>query len=293
MNQLILTLTAAFSLIMRVLGAHSAGIHMKKLLILAIAILGIVHPGFAFEAGSTESATSINAVPYTISSPGIYYLASDILNGTGKITINASNVVLDLGGHTLQVSTPDECVLVQGNSDPGIPSVQNTNVTVQNGVLVNKVASCLNLAFTSNCTLEHLVCISAGQTTLLDGNSTNNRISHCSFTSGKPALPQGPNWKYGPGYCTIMLVGASDLLEDNIITSPITMVIYSFNTGGESSFAGNTLVHNVIHAGSIASPIGPVGPGVVLDQYDVYSALFFPGQPAGHVNVSGGVHATE
>jgi hypothetical protein len=47
---------------------------MKRLLILTSAILATANYGFAFEAGSDEAATPINSVPYTITSPGIYYL---------------------------------------------------------------------------------------------------------------------------------------------------------------------------------------------------------------------------
>ena len=94
---------------------------MNKLLILTIALLGIANCGFAFQTGSNEAAIPINSVPYTINSPGIYYLANDIIShANAKITISASNVVLDLGGHTLQVSSTDECIFVGARAIPPI-----------------------------------------------------------------------------------------------------------------------------------------------------------------------------
>ena len=53
-----------------------------------------------------SSAGEISAVPYTITSPGVYYLEHDITskNPNGNITISSSDVVLDLQGHTLQLA---------------------------------------------------------------------------------------------------------------------------------------------------------------------------------------------
>jgi hypothetical protein len=259
---------------------------MKKLLITSIAILGIVHHGFAFDTGSDEAAIPISSVPYTINSPGIYYLAKNIFtNANAKITISASSVVLDLGGHTLQVSSTDECIFVKGTV--GGPPV--TNVTIQNGALVNNVAGCIFLNFTNGCVIDHVSATAAGQCTLFDEGGANNRISNCIFASGKPASPQGPFGKNGPAPCTVFLEGCSDLVENNIITSAESGAVESANTGGVG-LATNALRNNVVRTPLFGAP----SPSVVLDGFnDVYIGNLFPGKPAGANNVTGGVRATE
>jgi hypothetical protein len=69
-----------------------------RLLPLVAAVIAIVN--------YTARAGEITSVPYTISSPGIYYLARDITstNPNANITLSASDVVLDLQGHTLQLA---------------------------------------------------------------------------------------------------------------------------------------------------------------------------------------------
>ena len=48
-----------------------------------------------------EPRTPISSLPYTISSPGSYYLTGDLNSSTSGITINSSDVELDLNGFTL------------------------------------------------------------------------------------------------------------------------------------------------------------------------------------------------
>ena len=258
---------------------------MNKLPILTIALLGIANCGFAFQTGSNEAAIPINSVPYTISSPGIYYLANDIFSHqNAKITISASSVVLDLGGHTLQVSSTDECIFVEG---AGFPNPV-TNVTIQNGALVNNVAGCIFLWYANGCVIDHVSATAAGQCTLFDVSGADNRISNCTFASGKPASLQGPFGSHGPALNTVALLGCSDLIENNIITSAEVGAVASGNTGSAASTAGNALRNNVVRSPSLAGA-APVS----LDEYDVYIGNLFPGKPAGATNVTGGVHATQ
>ena len=255
---------------------------MKSVLHL-IAILGIALLGSAAIASAQNHP--INSVPYTIDSPGFYYLAKDIFtNENAKITISASNVVLDLGGHTLQVSSTDECIFVEASAFPAV-----TNVTIQNGALVNNVAGCLFLLRTNGCVIDHVSATSAAQCTLFDISGANNRISNCVFISGNPRAGQGPIGPHGPAPCNVFLLGCSDLFENNIVTSLQAPAIGSENTGAAGSDLGNALRNNVVRSPSFFSP----DPSVALDQFDVYIGNIFPGKPAGATNVTGGVHATE
>jgi hypothetical protein len=249
---------------------------MKKLLILAIAILGIVNHGFAFEAGSIEAATPISSVPYTINSPGIYYLANNIFShANAKITISASNVVLDLGGHTLQVSSTDECVLVSGPTFTGPETVWtgagrgSFNVTIQNGALVNNVAGCILIEGAHGCVIDHVSAISGGMCTLFDISGANNRISNCTFASGSSL--QGPNGPHGPASFTVFLLGCGDLVENNVVTSVKSFAIGSTNTGAAGTTLGNVLRNNVVWSPSAS--ISSVG----IDQFDVSTGNLFPG----------------
>jgi parallel beta-helix repeat protein len=73
--------------------------------------------------------TKINSVPYTISSPGFYYLGGNLTySGTGyAITVNTSQVTLDLMGFSLTG--------LGTISDRGI-SVNGNNVEVRNGSVI-------------------------------------------------------------------------------------------------------------------------------------------------------------
>jgi hypothetical protein len=264
---------------------------MKKFLVLLTgAILGIANYGFAFETAVPQLAIPIVSVPYTISNPGIYYLATNITTtANAKITITASNVVLDLAGRTLSVSSTDACILIEN------PSSEQpvTNVTLQNGALVNNVAACISLVHTNGCIIDHVSATSAGQCTLFDLLGANNRISNCILLSGEPAEQQGPLGAHGPGPCTVYFEACSDFLYSNIITSPIALAISSKVSGAAFSAAGNALRNNVVRSAfSFFSSAAPA-PCVDLDQFDVYIGNLFPGKPAGATNVTGGVHATE
>lgn len=258
---------------------------MKTLLILLILAIAN-HSSSAIEIISKDSATPIVSVPYTISSPGIYYLANNILSTlNAKITITASNVVLDLGGHKLQVSSIDDCVSVDGSG-----SSPATNVTIQNGALVNKVAQCIFLAFGTGCVIDHVSATSAGQCTLYDTLGSGNRISNCVFTSG--TLQNGPMAHYGPAPATVYLAGTGDLLDNNIITSVAGhSAIISGITGTSPSTAGNVVRNNIVYSPTPANP--PFNPPVALDSYDVYIGNLFPGKPVGATNIIGGIHATD
>ena len=55
-----------------------------------------------------EARTPISSVPYTISSPGSYYLTANLNVTTGDaITIAANGVALDLNGFTLSSTDPN------------------------------------------------------------------------------------------------------------------------------------------------------------------------------------------
>ena len=245
-----------------------------------MALLGIANYSFAFGIVSKEAAIPIVSVPYTISSPGIYYLANNIFShANAEITISASNVVLDLGGHTLQVSSTDVCIRIQGQAF-GPETVWtgsgrgSFNVTIQNGTLVNNVAGCIYIGGGHGCVIDHVSAISVGQCTLMDLMGANNRISNCTFSSGFSATSwMGPVASHGPSEFTVFLDGCGDLFENNIISSSATIggPLFSGIDGADGSNLGNVLRNNVIWS-AIPNPRGVH----TFGQFDVAVGNLFP-----------------
>lgn len=87
-------------------------------------------------AGSKGVGTKINALPYTIASPGFYFIAKDLSCAAGShgITITADNVTLDLMGFSL---------VGPYSGDPfyGIYMNGKANVEIRNGTVKNFAGS--------------------------------------------------------------------------------------------------------------------------------------------------------
>jgi hypothetical protein len=74
-----------------------------------------------------EPRTAISALPYAITTPGSYYVTTNISYGGSGITIASGNITLDLNGYTLQ-----------GGGGSGVfISGAYTNITIRNGSLIN------------------------------------------------------------------------------------------------------------------------------------------------------------
>jgi hypothetical protein len=100
---------------------------MAALTLLALALT--VAPAGA----ETVNCTVINAVPFTIASPGIYCLNSHLntnISSGNAITVNADNVVIDLNGHVLSNNGPGG-----GTQARGVFSNNRRDVTVKNGTI--------------------------------------------------------------------------------------------------------------------------------------------------------------
>jgi hypothetical protein len=98
----------------------------------ALALLPLANTN-AWEVATNVPATAIDSLPYTISSPGNYYLTKDLttsLSAGAAITITASGVTLDLNGRTLHGG-------LAGSASFGILVANQTNVIVQQGTIDN------------------------------------------------------------------------------------------------------------------------------------------------------------
>jgi hypothetical protein len=105
----------------------------------AIVILPLILTGIsarADNAAPVATAKSISKVPYVISTPGTYIVKKDLVlaSATGRaITVAANDVTLDLGGHVISSSAPQD----GANSSYGVYANGTQNITVRNGVLRN------------------------------------------------------------------------------------------------------------------------------------------------------------
>ena len=83
-------------------------------------------------AGGGRLGTAITALPYTITSPGLYYLSNNLTSSetsNNAITVNADDVTIDLMGFCL--TGPGKG---SGTSNNGIMvAATRTNVEIRNG----------------------------------------------------------------------------------------------------------------------------------------------------------------
>ena len=87
----------------------------------------------------------------------------------------------------------------------------------------------------------------------MDVSSEANRISHCTFMSGKVvAAPAGP---HGLSNYTVYLEGCNDLVDDNMFSSSYIYggSIESDRSGAAGSSLGNAFRNNVTWSASPTS----------------------------------------
>jgi hypothetical protein len=110
----------------------------------ALMALGMILAGesaFAQTAAPAIAATAITKVPYLIKKPGLYVLKKDVvftptIAASGQaITINASDVTLDLGGRIISTTAPQNAT--NTTVGIGLASAPTPHVTIRNGTLRN------------------------------------------------------------------------------------------------------------------------------------------------------------
>lgn len=120
----------------------------------AVAIAGPLNPppGPVVSTGKTieqsEPRTLITSLPIAIKNPGSYYILAD-LEGAGGISIEASDVTLDLRGFTIRG--------IGGGSGDGIVAAQGVrNTTIFDGSVVGWTGDGIDLSDATNSTLTNL-----------------------------------------------------------------------------------------------------------------------------------------
>jgi hypothetical protein len=201
-----------------------------------------------------EPRTPISSLPFTISTPGSYYVTANLattLNQNG-IIVAADNVTIDLNGFTLFGGA--------GSSGEGVwAATARQNVVVRNGTVRNWPGSGINLYDSGSTliTLQNLHSISNGFTGIAvkNGSSVTDclavgngvrgilvdndcRVEHCK-TSGNATLGIGAgancqllnNQSTGNG-TGLSITGTSNLISGNIVM---------LNTANYSIVLGNQL----------------------------------------------------
>lgn len=107
---------------------------------------------FAINSADGDARTPISGpAPITISQPGSYYLTNNIggFAGTDAITIDASNVTLDLNGFTL---------LGRPSAFNAITITDNrTDIVIRNGIITGWPGLGIQAHFANNCLIERIV----------------------------------------------------------------------------------------------------------------------------------------
>lgn len=128
-----------------------------KLIGLSIMILLIGITSLFAGDGTIDIAT----LPYTISTPGSYVVVKNLslsAQNTNGITINASNVTIDLAGHT--ITGPGKTA---GASGYGIYASGKTNIKIFNGKITQWKSSGIGLVTQSdNSSIDSVICIDNG-----------------------------------------------------------------------------------------------------------------------------------
>ena len=126
-------------------------------------ILALVFAVVALLGFQVNADTLISTLPYTIAVTGNYSVAHSLsYSGSGAaITVNASDVTVDLQGQQLVCSTPP------GTTAVGIAAKDRSNVTVRNGSILNfKRGIQVSGSTARRCIIEKLSLISCRETAI-------------------------------------------------------------------------------------------------------------------------------
>ena len=138
----------------------------------------------AWETASGVAGTAIGSVPFTISVPGRYFLASNliyVLTTGAAITINADEVILDLNGTSLHGPGVS-------NSAIGVLVPSRHSVTIQNGDIDGFGLAGIELLANSAQNIVDNVRLNANQTGVLAVFGTLNIVKNCVIDGGSVGI---------------------------------------------------------------------------------------------------------
>jgi len=166
------------------------------------------------DSARAQDATPINALPYTITQPGTYYLTSDQYTSftTGAaITIQSDNVVLDLGNHAI-----DNFSVAAATAVAVLMPADQMNVTVRGGLIrgfdagVKLGVKNSRILLVENVRLEH--CLRSG--IVINGHDSTVRNNFIAGTGGSVPFENG-------NVTAIFLIGDGLRVLDNDISNTV------------------------------------------------------------------------
>lgn len=155
-------------------------------------------------------------VPYTITQPGHYYVCESLsASGAPTITINASNVVLNLNGFSV-ANTNNKGIVTSGAA--------LSNITVQNGSINTVSALAMDMNNVTNLKVINATIVTTSTSAFAAGTVNNLVMDSCRVVAGSL------------GSIAVQLTGIAGGLITNISVDDFT-----FSTGFSiSSVAANT-----------------------------------------------------
>lgn len=197
--------------------------------------------------GEIEPRIAITSLPFTINTPGSYYLAASLSAPTnvGGIFINASDVTIDLNGMTLRG--------VAGTGKGISTATNQANITVRNGALAGWGAGGISLSSVNGAVIDHVRVYQTGSTGIAIG--AGGMVSSCVV---RECSGYGIYTAY---YTHVSDCNAAGCLDDNIHCSSNAAVsnCQSSDSGGTGIYAGGAsivtscLATNCSDAGIIVS----------------------------------------
>lgn len=187
-----------------------------------------------------EPRTPISSVPFVINNPGSYYLTRNITAGNSQhgITINVSDVTIDLSGFTLTGGT--------GEFNGINVASPTTNLSVRNGTLRGWGGGGIAAAAAANSRFEKVTAVACGLAGLSIGSKCT--IDSCSAFDGA-----GVGIQTGP-YVTLTNCNAADNDNTGIAVASNAVVSncqsssngagHGFDVGGASLITACTATNN-------------------------------------------------
>ncbi len=195
--------------------------------------------GHHHHGDADDAATAINACSYVITSPGRYALATNLICAADGITIQASHVELELGGHSITGSNWNTGILVSA-----VGSL--SNVRIEGPGTVMRFGNGIDLENLSDSSVE-------GVTSTF--NSGSGLVTNASSASTVTRLRLTRNVMSGNGAWGIALGN----INDSQIRENATALNATGGSGGVSGLAilggSNNLVQDNVSTGNYGAGI--------------------------------------
>jgi len=182
-----------------------------------------------------ESRTPVSSLPFTIDTPGSYYLTGNLTSTTRGIDITASNVTLDLNGFNVSGTSH----FVEGIGAEGEVGSPLVGIEIKNGTITGFENS-IELNNVNQSTIKNIRCSGADEVGILlsgtSGECNGNSISYCHVSE--------------TGSASIRLrVGFEGQCNRNSITHCIIRDCLTYGiilSAGEGEVSGNIVGNNII-----------------------------------------------